>query len=205
MQSKIVLAWAATLTLVFIGACQMTPFNQARADQVREEQSRDYSEQQNLERRIADLVAGASPISPGEVDALRNRVAELEEEIREGDETISDIKTQDSNQQGAMWGSAVAGILGLLGLGKATLGRSRGTAAVETLRVQVDRGELEVDRLANELHKKIEQGEAVINTKLSQLAGILQAFQQGMNTVPPAPLPPEPTMAGNGHTSTPSS
>lgn len=194
--------WISIFLCSFVAvtvACKMTPYAQQRADDVRQEQARDYDEKENIERRLADLEAGAQPISPEEADALRARVAELEKELSEGDTVVAEIKRSDTNQQVALWGTAIASIFGLGGAAKATLGKSRAASAVEGLQLQVDRGELEVDRLANELKQRISAGEAIVSTKLAQVATLLQAFQQGMNSVPvppapaPAPVPAQPS------------
>lgn len=174
------------LPLIFVSAvaCASSPWAIERKEEIRTEQAKDFDEKTNIERRLQDLEDGAFESQDGETAALRRRVAVLEDEIAAGDAEIVEVETQDSNSQISLWASIVAGVLGIGGLGKATYGKSRSAPVISGLEVQVARGELELERLATEVHKKIDAGEAMLNQRMSQLAGILQAIQIGMNQPP---------------------
>lgn len=185
--------WILCFLASFALACAASPWAVERKEEIRTEQAKDFDEKTNVERRIRDLEAGAEESQAGETEALRARVAVLEAEIAAGDAEIRDVEKQDTNGQISLWASIAAGVLGIGGLGKATYGKSRSAPVVENLRVQVERGELVVDQLSNELHKKIDTAEALLNQKLSQVAAILQAVQMGLNAPVAAPPPPPPS------------
>lgn len=181
----------AVLVLLTLAACASSPWAVEAKEQIRTEQAKDFDEKTNLERRLADLEAGARESQDGETVALRRRVAELEDAITAGDAEIASVEKQDTNSQISLWASIAAGVLGIGGIGKATMGKSRSAPAIEGLEIKLARGELEIDRLADELHKKIDGAQAIVDQKLSQLAAILQAVQIGLNQ--PVPSAPNPT------------
>ncbi len=188
---------AKLLILIFISsfalACASSPWATERKEEIRTEQARDFDEKTNVTRRLSDLEAGAAEAQEGEADALRARIAALEAEILQGDQDIVEVEKQDTNSQISLWASIAAGVLGIGGLGKATYGKSRSASLVDGLQLQLDRGELEVDRLSNELHRKIDAAEAILNQKLGQVAALLQAVQAGLSapirTTPPPSSP----------------
>ena len=184
---------------VLLTACTSSPWAIERKEEIRAEQDRDFGEQQNLERRLADLEAGAQPVAVDEAVELQKQINALEVKILEGDQMVKEVESQDTNGQISFWTSIGAGLLGIGGLGKASMGKSRSSGAVENLEIKLARGELELDRLADEVHKKVNEGQAAVNNRLGQLATILQAVQAGLNIQPPQPPvpsgpPPTPTV-----------
>lgn len=182
----IILTFLASFTL----ACASSPWAVERKEQIRTEQAKDFDEKTNIERRLQDLEDGAFETQDGETAALRRRVAELEDSILEGDRAVKEVETQDTNSQVSLWASIAAGVLGIGGLGKATYGKSRSSSAVEGLEIKIAQGALDIDRLGDQVHRRVDDAEALFKTKLAQVASLLQAVQQGLNTPPPAPPTP---------------